>query len=125
MEENKSTSSPKYQGSAILDLMILPHRMCWMCNITFKTTNDQNEHFFTEHFCNFCERNFNNLEMKMKHESNGHKCNFKVRERKLFGISTKTKLCNEIFPGDTNTFLNDKARHLREVHKGKQTLIII
>ena len=48
-EENKSRTSPKYQGTTILDLMILPQRICWMCNLTFMTNNDQNEHFRTKH----------------------------------------------------------------------------
>ena len=48
-EENKSKTSPKYQGTAILDLMILPLRQCWICEKTFKTNNGQNEHFRTKH----------------------------------------------------------------------------
>ena len=48
-EENKSRSSPKYQGRTILDLMILPKRECWVCETTFETNHDQNEHFRIQH----------------------------------------------------------------------------
>ena len=48
-EENKSRPSPKYQGTTILDLMILPQRECWICETTFETNFDQNEHFSIQH----------------------------------------------------------------------------
>ena len=61
---------------------------------------DQIEHFWMKHECNFCNKTFDDTELKLKHEINKHKCNF----------------CDELFMG---TSMDDKVKHLGEVHGGE------
>ena len=98
-EEKKSKTSPKYQGTTILERMILPHRECWICKSTFENSKDQIEHFVSKHECNFCWKSFDDPDLKLKHFENGHKC----------------KLCQEVFQGN---FRHNKKKHLEYVHEG-------
>ena len=66
-EENKSSPSPRFQGTNILDRMMLPSKECWICKLTLKNNKEQVEHFVINHECEFCGESFIDEEMKVKH----------------------------------------------------------
>lgn len=105
-EEKRSKSSKRFNGSNIIDLKILPERKCLSCQMEFEITDNQHEHFFSQHTCHSCDiAFFDDIEMKKKHEINYHKCH----------------LCDEVFHFNS---MRRKLSHLKTFHNGTNPKII-
>ena len=72
-EENKSGPSPRFQGTTILDRIILPKKECWICKLNFKNNNEQVEHFVANHESKSSGNSLRDAGRKVIHKENAIK----------------------------------------------------
>ena len=66
-EEEAKSKTLKFQGTSLIQRIILPKNECWICKLRFEDAEKQIKHFSRHHECNSCKDYFLDLEAKTKH----------------------------------------------------------